>query len=138
MSINHSFIFCFDHVEWSCHTLSPFVTREAVYQLFQNELSGSDPVAIMQTKETIPYIQDNCNHETQALGYRINLKIYTQYAGAARILLHRNVKFTIRRLKSYMLTLSLVANRPSFSFARCYCRYSRVSILPIFSLSITA
>jgi hypothetical protein len=37
--------------------------------------------------------------EPQTLEYRINLEIYTPYAGAGEILLHINGKFTMRKLK---------------------------------------
>ena len=42
----------------------------------------------------------------QAREYRINWKIYTPYAGAAGMLLLRNGKFTIGKLKSYKYYLS--------------------------------
>jgi hypothetical protein len=40
----------------------------------------------------------------QALEYRINWEIYTPYADAAGILLHINGKFTMRKLKSSLLS----------------------------------
>ena len=42
--------------------------------------------------------------EPQALKYRINWDIHTPYAGAAGNLLHINGKFTMGKLKSYLLS----------------------------------
>ena len=81
----------------------------------------------------------------QALEYRINREIYTPYAGAAGMLLLRNGKFTIGKLKSSLLSYSFVFNGPSLSISRCKSRYEAdltvsVSIyrwfLPIYYTSV--
>ena len=53
----------------------------------------------------------------------ISCEIYTPYAGAAGILLHINGKFTMGKLKVYILSYDFVLNRPSLSMSRCRSRY---------------
>jgi hypothetical protein len=45
--------------------------------------------------------------DKQALEYRINCEIYTPYAGAAGMFLHINGKFSMRKLKSSLLSQSV-------------------------------
>ena len=71
-------------------------------------------------------------YEIQTREYRINWEIYTPYAGAAGMLLLRNGKFTIGKLKSSLLSLSFVFYLPSLSISRCNSRYdagNRVTLL---------
>ena len=47
--------------------------------------------------------------------FRINWEKYTSYAGAAGMLLHRNKKFTLGKLKASLLSKGFVFNRPTLS-----------------------
>jgi hypothetical protein len=74
----------------------------------------------------------------KTMEYRINWEIYTPYAGAAGMLLHMNGKFTMGKLKSSLLSLSFVFNRPSLSISRCRSRYEAdlsVSVVSFISSS---
>ena len=75
-------------------------------------------------------------YEPLSLEYRINWEIYTPYAGAAGILLHINGKFTMRKLKSSLLSSNFVLNRPSLSISRCRSRYETdLSVTVVFFIS---
>ena len=49
--------------------------------------------------------------------------IYIPCAGAAEMLLYKNGKFTIEKLKSSLLSYRFVINRPSLSTSMCRSRY---------------
>ena len=55
----------------------------------------------------------------QSREYRINWEMYTPYAGAAGMLLHKNGKFTIGKLNSSLLSNSFLFNRISLSIFIC-------------------
>ena len=58
-------------------------------------------------------------YEPQALGYRINWEMHTQYAGAAGIVLQINGKLTIKLKSSDFFSSSCVLNQSSLSTSRC-------------------
>jgi hypothetical protein len=71
-------------------------------------------------------------YEPQALGYRINWEMHTQYAGAAGIVLQINGKLTRKLKSSGFFSSSCVFNQPSLLTSRCrsnYKAYLAVSVV---------
>jgi hypothetical protein len=63
----------------------------------------------------------------------ISTEINTPHVGDVGTLLHINEKFTMRKLKSYLLSQSFAHNRPSLSISRCISRYEADLVVAVIS-----
>jgi hypothetical protein len=61
----------------------------------------------IEDEKTTQWPKEKVQKDKQALEYRINCEIYTPYTGAAGMFLHINGKFTIGKLKLFLLSQSI-------------------------------